>query len=157
MGVVALIALVAGVLYYYWLNPLPDVRSFTGDLRRVSGNTVTLNGVFYSREGTLPESLSTAREFTFRVDNSTRFWKTVIQKPTPEEVMAMGGRYRISDLPKKEGQGTLQDLAESQKAGRVYVEAEFPSSIVNTYHPVASYVIYRVTLLPAFPPAATTE
>lgn len=58
--------------------------------------------------------------------------------------MKLGGRFKLQDLPREEGQGSLADLAGYPSDIGIYVEADFPVSIHNAENPVASYVLYRI-------------
>lgn len=147
------LAVLGGAYYYYFyrLNPPAEIHRFVGDVVSASGDVIILDGVYYDPEKKLPQSMQTSREFQFKVNESTIFWRTYIHRPSPEEVMAMGGTYFIDDLPKEEGFGSIRDLGESMKLGSVYVEAEFPSSILTAKDPVASHIVYRIFPRPVTP------
>jgi hypothetical protein len=151
---VALAVLGGGYYYYFYrFQSHADIRKFVGDLVSVSDSYITLRGVFYDPGGKLSGNLVSPREFRFRTDEKTIWWSEYIMYPDLKDLKpGEASTYFIDDLPKKEGPGSLSDLAEAQKTGSVYIEAEFPYSILAARDPVAASVIYRVKVEPAPPP-----
>lgn len=134
-----------------YLEILSSGSKFIGNVVAVEGDTITLHGVF-SGPGTVPEDLLSARDFSFRVDETTRFEKTEIRWPTWEEIAAQGtsSSFDIQDLPRTEGEGNLDDFKNSFSLNpeTIYVEVDFSSSIYNSENPTASSVFYQVSVIP---------
>lgn len=157
--ILVVLAILGGYfLFQYFTEPKFDIRQFTGNVVSIKDEAVTLKGVFV---GTIPENLLVQREFTFRVDKSTRFEKIETRFPTWEELKAMGAvngnsaRYNLEDLPRTKETGSFDDLTSSLHRGDIFVEADFTASIYHSRNPVASFVFYNVLVptpsLPASP------
>lgn len=150
---IALVLVAAGAAYYF-LRPTPsaDVRKFTGVLKAVEGNVVTLYGTFYPLPEQVPERFRSGRDFAFRADGSTKVFSISLSRPPSEKVLANGGGYllKLNELPRKEEPGSLDELKTLIDKGNVYVEVSFPSSILTARNPVASSVVYRYLPRPDF-------
>lgn len=153
---------VAGVYYYFTSFNEPESESgiykFTGNIVSIEGETVNLFGVFDGPMETIPEELSSPREFSFRVNESTRFDKLEVKFPTAEELREKYGenhvyKYNIEDLPRVAGKGSLGDLnnlflsnadEKTGIAGNLIIEADFADSITDANDPVAFRVFYEI-------------
>lgn len=166
VGAVVVLAIGAGL--YVAMNrggggdpgaiPESEMRKFTGDVRAIVAGKITLYGMIYAPAGTrLAQEHAAPREFDFFTDNTTRFLKSVTRFPTWEEIEAMGGRFRLEDLPREEVAGSADDLFASFSAGGVYVEADFRDDLTKYPNPVAERVIYRIFEMPAAGPSGTDE
>ncbi|OGN03192.1 MAG: hypothetical protein A2655_03785 [Candidatus Yanofskybacteria bacterium RIFCSPHIGHO2_01_FULL_43_42] len=136
-----------------------DIRKFAGSVTGIEGEVITLRGIFTGLPGTIPEEISSERDFSFRTDETTRFEKVDIGWPTWEEVAAAPNGYlefSVEDLVQTQGEGTLDDLKNLflSNPGAVYVEADFRASIHNSKNPVASAILYKLINMPS-PPTRT--
>lgn len=138
------------VVFYIWtlIDPGKNtINRFTGQLVGFQDNAVTVHGVFDSKSSKIPEDLSSPRDFTFRVDGSTKIEKEVIAWPiTSEEWEVLGDSFDIKDLPRQRTESSFEGL--KTVLGLVYVDAKFSASISEGEEPVASYIIFRVHSLP---------
>jgi len=142
-----------------------DIRKFSGNIIGIDGETITLKGVFLESLGTIPENLSSQRDFSFRVNSTTRFEKLETILPTYEEIVTAGGRmtYNLEDRPQIKGEGSLDDLKNSfsltengASAVNISVEVDFSSSIYKSKNPVASFVFYHILVRPRPPSTKQT-
>lgn len=139
-----------------------DVSKFNGDVVSVEGKIITLNGVFGGSSGIIPQDLlSNERDFSFQVNETTRFEELEIDWPTWEEVRAAPGGhlpFKVSDLPQSRKERTFSSFNDTHllNPGMVYVEADFSDSIYNSKNPVASFIFYRtMNMPPSSPPTQT--
>ena len=165
LGLVILLLLFAAAAAYYVfpirLNaPQVDIRKFSGNVVAVEDDKITLHGVF-SGPAALPEDLASARDFSFKIDEATKFRKADIGWPTWEELATRGtsGSFNIQDLPRTEGDGSLDGLKNLflLNAERVYVEADFLSPIHNSKDPIASSILYQLIGIPPPTPLPQTQ
>lgn len=136
-----------------------DIRKFNGAVVSVDGDVVIMKGFYDSSTGVISQDvLSKERDFSFKVNETTRFEKLDIKWPTWEEVRAAPGGhlpFKISELPQSRVAGSLEDInnLNTLNPGVVYMEVDFSESIYNTKNPVASFVFYKTTnMSPSGPP-----
>jgi hypothetical protein len=160
--ILIILVLVAGYfLVSYFTKSQTEIYKFSGEIVSVEGNSVTLYGVFVGPIGTIPERLSTPRNFSFLVDETTTFnkretfmpsWESINAAGTVTETGAIIGRYSSKDLVNLEGEGSLEDLVASIQRGAISVEVDFETSIHNSDDEVASHVSYHILVSPDLAP-----
>ena len=158
------IALMFGVRYFFipWISNEPDliklefdIRKFSGNIKSVEGETITLNGTYNTNE-TVPEELLAKRDFAFKVNRSTKFEKAETRFPSWEELKTAGkvsgniARYNLE--PSVGLAGSLTDLKNSISKGDILVEANFPVSIYRVQNPTASFIFYYILIRPSQQP-----
>lgn len=159
---ISLLIIVVGFYILPFKSEEFDIRKFNGDIVNVEGEIITLNGVFDGPIGIIPQDLLLSeRNFSFRVDETTRFEELEIGWPTWEEVRAAPGGhlpFKVSDLPQSRKERTLNDFNNTHllNPGTVYVEADFMASIHNSKKPVASFIFYRTMNMPPSGPLTET-
>jgi len=152
---ILLLAVVAGSYYIFYVRTSPqiDIRKFSGGVVSTEGNTIKLKGVFNGPQGTIPEYLSSERDFSFQVNENTQYEKEEIDWPTWDEVEVAGGSLRFStkDLSQSSKTGSLDDLKNTSLSnpGTMYVEANFISSIHRSENPIAASVFYKAMTMPS--------
>ena len=148
------VLLLAGAGYFYYsrtTGPDINIRKFSGVPVSIVGDIVTLRGFFEGSPGTIPDELSSEREFSFKVDGSTGFEKLESYLPDWPEVPVDGvvtSSFNIEDLPNARTSGSLEDITDSTQKGDVIITADFKNSIHNADSPVASFVFYHVLVQP---------
>lgn len=160
--IVVVVILVAWVSYYFFM-PKYDVRQFNGNLIKVEGNRITLEGTFYDPVGKLPVKFSSARKFTFQVNNATSFAMEIIQLPSQQELIEAGGelRYKLDSRSNSRGAGSIEQLAKYftengvTTQNQIFVEATFDksilrSTILRSSNPIATVVNYQILTQPLF-------
>lgn len=156
--IVAIISLLVVAIVGFYANPFKgeqvDIRRFIGNIVSIEGDIITLQGFFDGPTGTIPEKLLSKRSFSFRVNGNTIFEKLVINLPSWENLTAGGatsGTYKLQDLQRIEGEGSLDDMKshlilndDGTSANNIHVEADFPVSVYNSKNPAASRIFYQV-------------
>lgn len=148
--IIFVVILLVGGIYYFFFVSTPKTIRFLGSLVKVEGNTVTARGFYVFRNGdSSPRAGKEAQEINFQVGDNTKMWKRMIYFPSPNTTSGNVIVFNISDLPNQEGPGTLLDLQKSQDLGQVYIESEFPFSILGVLGlttPKSESVIYQVEI-----------
>jgi hypothetical protein len=151
-SILALILIIGGI-YYFVVNNKSNqepqgyrVQKFAGNLIKFTPEgSLELNGFFTIEGEGAPENLKQQRVFDLRIDEDTEFSRSEIIWPTNEEINAMGGRFNLEDLKRKDTKGSLADLKDSFTQGNVFVNAEFSIPIDNhVNNPVSSKILYRI-------------
>lgn len=145
--IILVIAVIVGSYFIYGLlAPEYNVRTFAGRLIGYEGSALTLNGVFESESGPLPDSLQDEQDFTFRVGDTTIFEKEIITWPGVD----------VKEQRQKSA-GSLEDL-KSLFGNAVYIKATFSVSIhKRDDRVVASHIIYRAFAVPPYSPAIPSQ
>ena len=132
-----------------------DINKFRGQVISIEGETIKLRGVYVSAVPLDDTNLSSEREFSFRVGESTVFEKLEIRHPAWEELEVIakaGGTYDIADLPRFEGAGSFADLKKSFSSNSgIVIDADFPVSIIDSRDPVVSSIFYTIMVIPEAP------
>jgi hypothetical protein len=139
----AIAILAAGYLYARLHPPVPDVRTFSGNVNVIEGNTIRMSGA-YVTPSPLPPSLRGQQELSFRVTDATVFEKITMKLPDEKEVAANGGRFNLQDLATTTSAGSLAELKSVVTDGTRLLDAKFASQIIGAKDPVATHVTYRM-------------
>lgn len=142
--------IMGGYYAYIFFNSQNEVNRFIGRITGLEENTISVFGVFKTESGDVPESLSTAQNFTFRVNESTQIQKETIQ--WPDDLGILGENFDLKDLPHQREPGSLEDLKVFFGKDTVFIEASFPVAINNAQNPVASTLLYRILSFPISSP-----
>ncbi len=155
VGLIFLFVVGAGSYYIFYVRtgtPEFDIRKFKGNIISIEGDIITLKGVFDGSVGTIPQDLLLERNFSFKVDDTTRFEELVIGWPTWDEVRSAGGtlKFSVEDLPQNRETKSWDSFKNtvSLNPGAVYVEVDFTTSIFNSKNPTALLVFYRTMNMP---------
>lgn len=154
----AVVLLAIGAGYYFWSqrpSVVPEeiakspMTKFTGDVKAIVADKITLHGMIAAPAGTrLAREYAAPRDFDFLTDATTQFMKSVTRFPSWKEMEAIGGSFRLEDLPREEASGSSADLLASFAEGRVYVEADFGDDLTKYPNPIATRVTYRIYTIP---------
>ena len=146
------ILVVLGAVGYYIYklsNPSYEIYQAVGQFTGFEDNSISIRGVFNSKDINAPKDLLAPRDFTFRVDETTKMEREIINWPTTSEGWeALGENFDLKDLPRKKESGSLENLKGLFGRETIFIQADFSSSIYGVNNPVASSIVYRLISLP---------